>query len=173
MDPIVYVTRAAECKAAEVASRTADAIVLGVDTDVVAPDGTILGKPIDAIDARRMLRLLSGQTHHVYSSLCALRVESGIIRQRGARLVAVAVTFRVLDDSMIDAYLRTGEYSDKAGAYGIQGRAMAFVERLDGDLSAVIGLPLVALTDLLGEFGVPLWECPSALETPQEKAHTV
>jgi len=156
VDPAEYVVRAAESKAEAVAARCRDGIVLGVDTDVVAPDGNILGKPTGLDDARRMLRSLSGKTHHVYSAVTALLVVSGVIRQRGTRLVTVAVSFRPLSDQAIEHYMTASEYGDKAGGYGIQGRAMAFVDRLDGDLSAVIGLPLTALTDLLGEFGVSL-----------------
>jgi len=156
VDPVEYVARAAESKAEAVAAQCRDGIVLGGDTDVVAPDGKILGKPTDLDDARRMLWSLSGKTHHVYSAITALLVVSGVIRQRGARLVTVGVRFRPLSERAIDLYLAASEYGDKAGGYGIQGRAMAFVDQLDGDLSAVIGLPLTALTDLLGEFGVSL-----------------
>jgi septum formation protein len=158
-DPIEYVRRAAESKAAEVAHRHPGSLVLGVDTDVVAPDGTILGKPRDAADAHRLLRSLSGHTHSVYSGVSLLQADAaGEIVRRTVRVEETRVTFAVLPDSAIAAYVATGEPMDKAGAYGIQGGAMAFVTRIEGDLSNVIGLPLWTVGEMLASFGVPLWK---------------
>jgi septum formation protein len=167
-DPVDYVRRAAEGKADDVARRRAG-IVLGVDTDVVAPDGSILGKPRDAADAERMLRLLSGATHTVYSAV-ALVVSEGprgaagtaSPAHRDVRVVGTRVTFGDLGDAAIRAYVATGEPRDKAGAYAIQGGALPFVTRVDGDLSNVIGLPLWTTAEMLAAAGVPLWENPDA-----------
>ncbi len=159
-DPIEYVRRAAESKADEVAARRAG-LILGVDTDVVAPDGAILGKPKDADDARRLLRLLSGQTHSVYSGVALLASDGvGTVTRREVRVMETRVTFGDLPDAAIDAYIATGEPFDKAGAYGIQGGAMAFVTRVDGDLSNVVGLPLWAVGEMLEAAGYPLWRPP-------------
>lgn len=126
-------------KAAEVASRNPDSYVIGADTIVVL-DGVVLGKPADASDAARMLRLLSGRTHEVYTGFC-------VIENPGDRSVCdyevTRVTFRELSDVEIDDYVRTGSPLDKAGAYGIQDDYGAiFVERIDGCFYTVVGLPL-------------------------------
>lgn len=158
-DPAEYVRRAAESKAAEVARRRPGCLVIGVDTDVVAPDGTILGKPRDAADAHRLLRLLSGQTHSVYSGVALLQADAeGAILRQSIRAEETRVTFGDLPNDAIAAYVATGEPMDKAGAYGIQGGAMAFVTRIEGDLSNVIGLPLWAVGEMLLSFGFPLWK---------------
>lgn len=156
-DPVEYVRAAALGKAEEVASRRAG-ITLGCDTDVVSPDGAILGKPTDADDARQLLRSLSGKTHSVYSGVALLEsLEPGVVTRRNVRVVETRVTFDRLSDAAIDAYVATGDPMDKAGAYGIQSGALGFVTRLDGDLSNVIGLPLPTLRGMLEEFGVPLY----------------
>jgi septum formation protein len=109
-DPVEYVRTAAESKAEEVARRHSDCFVIGVDTDVVAPDGTILGKPQDAADARRLLRSLSGQTHSVYSGVALLQADrAGSILRRDVRVEETRVTFADLPDAAIDAYIATGE----------------------------------------------------------------
>ena len=157
-DPAEYVRRAAGEKAREVAGRLSG-FVLGVDTDVVGPDGTVLGKPDSPDHARELLRALSGRTHTVLSALCLLDAhgtDGGITREETA-LVETHVTFAALSDDAISAYVATGEPYDKAGGYGFQGRALAFVERLDGDPSSVIGLPLATTVRLLEAWNIPLW----------------
>ncbi len=138
---LAYVKRLARAKAAAGvqalrAQRLAARPVLAADTTVCL-GRTILGKPEDAADARRMLTLLSGKTH---------RVLTAIALARGARIeVAVSdshVTFARLSRREIDAYIATGEPFDKAGAYGIQGPAGAFVSHLSGSFSGVMGLPV-------------------------------
>ena len=147
--PDQLVVALSRAKAAEVAARCAgpDDVVIGADT-VVVLDGAVLGKPKDAADARSMLRALSGRTHSVFTGVTVLR---------GVRMLCHAerteVTFRALDGAEIDRYIATGEPMDKAGAYGAQGRASLFVERLDGDFFNVMGLPLCALGNLLNELG--------------------
>ena len=109
----------------------------GADTTVVV-DGTILGKPVDAADARAMLRRLSGRAHQVLTGVA-------LVRDGRTVEVDVAVTdvwFAPMTDADVDAYVATGEPMDKAGAYGIQGRASRFVTRIDGSYSNVVGLPV-------------------------------
>jgi septum formation protein len=146
--PAAYTERLARAKAAAVAHRFPDAVTIGSDTTVVI-DGMILGKPDDAADARRVLRILSGRTHTVHTAVAVARGDAVV-----SGVEDVAVTFRRLDDDEIASYVATGEPMDKAGSYGIQGYGATIVERIDGDYFAVMGLPLVRLTRLLAEVGV-------------------
>ena len=122
--------------------------VLAADTTVTLA-GEILGKPTDREDAERMLRTLSGTQHRVLTAV-AIQYEQRLE-------IAVSdsvVTFASLDDARISAYVLTGEPFDKAGGYGIQGRAGAFVQRLEGSYTGVMGLPLYETANLLRLFGV-------------------
>jgi len=119
--------------------------VLGADTVVVAPDGEVLGKPSGPAEARRMLRALAGRTHHVLTAV-AVAAPGRPTRHLVAR---TEVTFAPLDDDAIERYLATGEPFDKAGAYGIQGEAGAFVTHVEGSVDTVIGLPVGRLGELL------------------------
>lgn len=143
--PREYVLRLACRKAAAVAARRGGRIVIGADTAVVVA-GAVLGKPRDAADAARMLRRLSGRAHEVLT---------GVAVQRGARRVSAVertvVHFAALDEARIARYVETGEPSDKAGAYGLQGGGARFVTRIEGSRSNVIGLPLARLRRLLDE----------------------
>ncbi len=150
--PSDYVTQLASGKATEVAGRlNADALVIGADTTVVL-DSAYLNKPKDAADARRMLRLLSGRTHKVYTGLCLLRGS-----KVQTECAVTEVTFDALTDHIVDAYVATGEPLDKAGAYGIQGKALSFIPGIRGDYFNVVGLPLFLLSKMLTEFGISLW----------------
>ena len=150
--PPNYVTQLASGKAAEVAGRLdADALVIGADTTVVL-DGAYLNKPKDAADAQRMLRLLSSRTHEVYTGLCLRHGPTA-----RTECAVTEVTFDTLTDSVIEAYVATGEPLDKAGAYGIQGKALSFIPSINGDYFNVVGLPLFLLCRMLTEFGIPLW----------------
>jgi septum formation protein len=122
--------------------------VLAADT-TVALGSEILGKPVDRADAERMLHLLSGTQHRVMTAV-ALRFEERFEIQLSESLV----TFTQLDEARITAYVTSGEPYDKAGGYAIQGRAGAFVERLEGSYTGVMGLPLYETARLLREFGV-------------------
>jgi septum formation protein len=137
---IDYVQRLSDQKAAAVA-RVGE-IVIAADTTVTI-DGEILAKPLDGDDARRMLRLLSGNVHRVYTGVTVL-TPGGTRFQTVARtrVVSTAVTFVELDDEMLDWYIKTGEPDGKAGGYAIQGAGGSLVERLDGSVTNVIGLPL-------------------------------
>jgi septum formation protein len=119
-----------------------DELVLGVDT-VVALEDRMYGKPSDAADARATLDALSGRTHAVIGGLC-------LIGPDGTR-IAVATTeveFRPLEGELLDWYLSTGEWRDRAGAYAIQGKGAALVKRIEGDYLNVVGLPLAVLLEL-------------------------
>jgi len=123
-------------------------MVLGADTIVVV-DGEILGKPGDDEEARAMLRRLSGRDHEVWTGVAlAVRAE-GAEPELHSRSCRTLVRFRALTDAEIDAYVASGEPADKAGAYGIQGGAAAFVESIEGDYDNVVGLPLATVRDLL------------------------
>jgi septum formation protein len=146
--PVACVERLARAKARRIATSEPDAIVVAADTIVVVDDH-ILNKPVDADDARRMLRALQGRRHDVYTAVCVSR--DG---REAAGVEDTGVWFRPLGDEEIDRYIETGEPMDKAGAYGIQGYGATIVERVDGDFFTVVGLPLVRLTRLLAEVGV-------------------
>jgi septum formation protein len=141
----------ARAKAREVAARAGvpeGGAVLGADTEVLL-DGRALGKPSDTAVARRELRALSRRTHLVRSAVC-------VIMQRGEREAVedAHVTFRELSEAAIDRYVATGEWRDRAGGYAIQGAGAALVERIEGDYTAVVGLPVGRLAAMLEELGL-------------------
>lgn len=111
-------------------------IVVGADT-VVAYKGQILGKPKDEEDARRMLMMLSGQTHEVYTGVCV--IEDG---KRKTFFEETKVTFYEIGEQKIKDYIKTGEPMDKAGSYGIQGKAAVFIKEIQGDYYNVVGFPI-------------------------------
>lgn len=144
--PEEFARRAAREKALQVAaSAPPESLVLGADTVVVA-DGEILGKPANAPDAARMLRLLSGVTHRVITGVCIVRAPD---RVEALAHETTFVTFRSLDNDELQHYLASGEPFDKAGAYGIQGLASKFVTRVEGCYFNVVGLPVALVCDLL------------------------
>lgn len=146
--PADYVARVALDKARAVYRRQRPAVpVLGADTAVVA-DTRIFGKPQDAGHARDMLRQLSGRAHEVYSAVALVAAREAVA------VNCSRVWFAALSDADIDAYWRSGEPRDKAGGYAIQGRAAAFITRLDGSYSGVMGLPLYETARLLQDFGI-------------------
>jgi septum formation protein len=140
------------------------AVVLGADTEVILDD-RIYGKPADAADAANMLRSLSGRTHRVVSALSLVSA--------GRELHAVSesdVTFATLSNADIAAYLATGEWDGKAGAYAIQGMAQAFITHLSGSHSGVMGLPLCETARLLREFGLGFGRFPAPGAATQPEA---
>jgi septum formation protein len=156
------VTTLASEKAREVAARIGEAgLVLGADTLVTLSDGAqgiALGKPTDAPDACRMLRLLSGRAHVVHTGVALVRVSAeGAVSEPRCAAVRTRVRFRELSDAMIADYVATGEPLDMAGAYGAQGYAAPFIEGFDGDFFNVVGLPLCEVGRLLERSGVEWW----------------
>jgi septum formation protein len=147
-EPRAHAERLAREKGAVVAARNADAVVVSADTIVVV-DCQVLGKPRDVDDAERMLRLLSGRTHEVYTAVAVTRRG-----QTASGVEVVRVTFRDLSGEDIRAYIATGEPMDKAGSYGIQGYGATIVERIEGDYFAVMGLALGRMVRLMGELGL-------------------
>jgi septum formation protein len=148
-----YVRRVARDKARAVAARLAAAgraarPVLGADTEVVL-DGEILGKPRDAAHARAMLARLAGRSHEVLSAVVLVNGAA-----EHAALSRSRVTLAPLGDAAIERYCASGEPLDKAGGYAIQGRAAAFVTRIEGSYSGIVGLPLDAVAALLAQAGV-------------------
>jgi septum formation protein len=144
-DPIVYVTRLARAKAQAVYDQLGDpsAVVLGADTTVIVDD-QILGKPVDAADAARMLRLLSGRAHVVATGIALVTADAA-----HATVDVTTVYFNGLTGEEIDDYIATGEPMDKAGAYGIQGRAACWIPRIEGCYFNVVGLPVARVAALI------------------------
>lgn len=142
--------RLARAKAETCAARHPEAFVLAADT-VVAVGRRLLGKPADASEAAGMLRLLSGRAHRVLTAVAA-RAPGGPL---GARLSETRVKFKRLTEAELTDYLSSGEWSGKAGGYGVQGRAGAFVAALNGSYTGVVGLPLYETRALLVGLGYP------------------
>lgn len=159
--PRLFAERLAREKALAVARQRPDDFVLGADTIVVV-DGQILGKPTDAPDAARMLRLLSGRTHEVITGVCLIgprhpepesgnqKLETGL---GDVRSESTLVTMNPLSDTDVDSYIATGEPMDKAGAYAIQGMASRWIPRIAGDYSNVVGLPVALVFSMFREHG--------------------
>ena len=122
--------------------------VLGSDTIVVL-DGEILGKPVSKDDAEAMLARLSGRTHRVMTAVAVVKGE-----QEGLRLSTSEVSFRETTEAERKAYISTGESSDKAGGYAVQGQAAVFIDKLQGSYSGVMGLPLFETAELFKEFAI-------------------
>jgi septum formation protein len=142
--PTIYALRVARAKADHVVGRLSpNRVVLAADTVVVAGD-RLMGKPADARDAASMLDALSGRAHDVHTAV-VVRGPRG----PGEEVVTTSVRFNSLSDTEIAWYLSTGEAEGKAGAYGIQGRAARFIDRIDGSWSNVVGLPIATVYRLL------------------------
>ena len=146
-DPIAYVTRLARQKAEVVFAKLSETCpgltVLGADTTVTL-DNHILGKPENDEDAARMLRLLSGRTHRVITGVAIVTASRTEVAAE-----ATAVQFLTLSEQEIAAYIATGEPSDKAGAYAIQGHAARWIPRIEGCYFNVVGLPISLVATLL------------------------
>lgn len=136
-EPQEVVMELASIKTKDIYERSdKQSMVVGADT-VVAYKGQILGKPSDEEDARRMLSMLSGQTHEVYTGVCV--IEDGQIK---TFYEETKVTFYEISEDEIDRYIGTGEPMDKAGSYGIQGKAAVFIKGIEGDYYNVVGFPI-------------------------------
>jgi septum formation protein len=157
--PAECAKRLAREKAVAVSHKRPHDVVLGADTIVVI-DGAILGKPVDADDAARMLRLLSGRVHQVFTGVCVVRPNVSSQARKRAKISSdqlktasetTLVTMTFLSDDEIQAYVATGEPMDKAGAYAIQGMASRWIPRIEGDYSNVVGLPVSLVYRMLRE----------------------
>ncbi len=135
-------------KAKEIGSHYPGRFILAADT-LVAVDGNPLGKPSDTEDAARMLHLLSGRTHQVYTGVSVLSPSGRLLTETDAS----DVTFCDISEAEILAYIRSGEPMDKAGAYALQGRASMWITHLCGNYSSVIGLPLYLVRKMLLQAG--------------------
>jgi septum formation protein len=144
-DPVETVRANAAGKARSVANVAGGRPVLGVDTEVVV-EGRVFGKPRNAAEAESMLEALAGRTHDVVSGLCLLTPGWEVVEDEVTR-----VSFRALDARDLSAYIGTGEWQGRAGAYAVQGRGAALVERIEGDYLNVVGLPAALLVRLLAE----------------------
>jgi len=149
-DPKVMVAHNAALKADWVAARHPDALVLGADTTVFI-DQAVLNKPRDLIEARAMLKQLSGRTHTVFTGVALRRQRDGVKVDEG---VASQVTFRVLDDAVIDAYFKLVNPLDKAGAYGIQEGKELIIAGWEGSFTNIMGLPMEATKQILTTWGL-------------------
>ena len=152
--PEIYVQELALLKASATAKKVMDrkdAVIISADT-VVVNDGEILGKPCDEADAVRMIKSLAGKTHRVYTGFCVMRINDA---RTLCKSVMTEVTFKELSNERIKRYVKSGEYRDKAGGYGIQGLGAMLVKGISGDYFNVVGLPVSELSDVLEEeFGI-------------------
>lgn len=147
-DPVSHAIELSRLKAATVAAEWPDSVIVGADT-VVAIEGAILGKPHDCEDAFRMLDLLRGRWHRVFTGVT---VQCGEVQQSGVK--GARVRMRAATDRELEDYVATGEPMDKAGAYAVQGRGSALVDEVLGCYNAVVGLPLCLVTEFLPRCGL-------------------
>jgi septum formation protein len=137
-------------KAASCVSAGAQSLILGSDT-VITVEDEVIGKPRDRADAEAMLRRLMGREHRIYTAVAVVDTSRGI---RDVTAAAVRVWMKQWDDARLAAYLRTGESLGKAGAYSIQGSAGDLIDRIDGDFTAAVGLPLRLVATMLAANGL-------------------
>ena len=150
--PARYAARVARSKVQDVSKRHHRGLIIGADTIVVA-GGERFGKPSGKEEARSMLRALEGRWHEVVSGISLMDCETERARSRS---VTSRVHFRRLSGSEIDWYLTTADYRDKAGAYGIQGYAAMFVDRIEGCYFNIVGFPIAAFYSMCREMNVSL-----------------
>lgn len=137
-------------KAEAIAPKYKDALIIAADTFIVFKDN-LLGKPHTDKEALKMLKMLNGKAHSVVTGFTVLDTSSS---KKLSRSEETKVYFKKLGNDEINAYVRSGEPLDKAGAYAVQGLGAVFVEKIEGDFFNVVGLPLCALTEALKKFGV-------------------
>lgn len=154
--PQELVKELSKMKAEDVAERVkGPAVILGADT-VVAQDDMILGKPKSEEDAIRMIQLLQGKSHEVYTGVCILVKEAdGTIRENNFA-VATKVMVASMTEQEIEAYVATGETKDKAGAYAIQGKFAPYIKGIEGDYYNIVGFPIASVYQKLKELGISL-----------------
>ena len=140
-------------KALSSAPQYPDALILGSDT-LISLDSEVLGKPRDLIDAGAMLRRMSGRTHTIFTAVALVGHTRGFC---DVQVATVGVFMKTLDENALAAYLQTGESLGKAGAYSIQGAGGTLIDRIEGDYTAAVGLPVRMVADMLRLRGMP---CP-------------
>jgi septum formation protein len=148
-DPKYMVTHNASLKADWVANLYPDALVLGADTTVFI-DGTVLNKPANLADSKRMLRKLSGKTHTVYTGIAMRRISESLTLNEG---ISSEVTFKALTDQEIDSYILKVNTLDKAGAYSIQDHTDMIIECYSGSFTNIMGLPIEETKQILTRCG--------------------
>ena len=146
--PTELVQNLAFLKASDVARRVCDAVIVSADT-IIVHEKSILGKPKDVSDAKRILSILSNSEHDVISGVCVMEMPS---RKKMLRIERTHIKMKSVKDEEIDRYILTGEPMDKAGAYAIQGESRKFIEKIDGSFSNAVGLPLELLQEMLNHF---------------------
>ncbi len=163
-----YVVRAARAKARFVARRHTQGLIVGADT-VVMVDNHSLGKAASDEEARKMLRVLSGRWHEVFTGICLIDAVSG---RSDSDFSCSRVHMRRLTHDDIQWYLSTGEYRDKAGAYAIQGYASVFIDRIEGCYFNIVGFPVFTFARLCRRLGFPLFACGSGVSSAARGGHT-
>ena len=155
--PYQVVEEHAMQKAKAVADNVTEPVtIIGADT-VVAYDGQILGKPVDEADAKRMLSMLAGNTHSVFTGVTLVLIDKS---GRAGELVfyeKTDVKMHSMTEEEIDRYIATGEPMDKAGSYGIQGKCAIYIEKIDGDYNNVVGLPITRIYQELKKIGIDIY----------------
>jgi septum formation protein len=154
MEPLDLIIHNSREKARDVASLTSSGIVIAADT-VVLCDEKILGKPHTEDKAREMLRQISGKKVHVITGLTVMDIDGN---RQTSTSETTDVMIKQMSDAEIEAYVKTAEPIDKAGAFAIQGKGAIIVERIEGDYFNVVGLPLFRLNKILREFGIDVLE---------------
>ena len=148
--PEDYVRRLAREKAEAVAHKYENALVLGADTTVVI-DHQIIGKPVDLADAKRMLKMLSGNWHEVLTGVALVKITNYELRITNVGMQRTRVKFAEMSGAEIDFLAENGEPLDKAGAYAVQAQAALFIEGIEGDYWNVVGLPINLVYELVGK----------------------
>lgn len=133
-----------------------DILVIGADT-VVAYDGQILGKPKDEEDAKRMLTMLAGNTHSVFTGVTLVLIDADGRAGKLAFYEKTDVKMHPMTEQEIERYIATGEPMDKAGSYGIQGKCAIYIEKIDGDYNNVVGLPITRIYQELKKIGIDIY----------------
>ena len=148
ISPTELASNLAFLKASDVARKVDDAIVISADTIVVHKDN-IFGKPRDTRDAKRILMMLSGSEHDIITAVCIIDMPS---KKKLLRIDRTSIRMMNMTEDEIEIYVRTGEPMDKAGAYAVQGEGGKFIEKMDGNFSNAVGLPLETVHEMLNNF---------------------
>lgn len=149
--PETVVKELASQKASEVAAQHQDGIIIGADT-VVSLEGKILGKPASRKEACRMLQMLQGRVHQVYTGVCMIKKRQGVVEESVVFSEETLVEMYPVTEKEIENYVQSGESDDKAGGYAIQGKCAVFIKGITGDYYNVVGLPVSRVYQTLQRF---------------------